>query len=311
MDSSNIISILGFNWLSMISKYYNAEVFEYWGSRNPFLKLMAAVKQSAQTAKQKGQIYGRDVPHKIDIDEHYLEWLFIEQMGCCPYYEKLGIIKPLNLNLLYETYNFLTPSVDRINSNFGYIKGNVVITFRGINNAKLNIPYDRFMNQLAEFEGINIKVIKKSKNIINKLFNPNLSNNMKYLNLLKVFVEAGELEYANKVLEQSEGNVSSTSTKRKPKRKTKVSSSELKRMKLKKLIHNVAKPFNPTIPTLKVAGDVFGLAKSSYLYSRKAASIEMLADSGSVYLNRKAQSDGWLVDTSIVDEDFILSMDAA
>ena len=291
----------------MMSKYYNAETFEYWGRRNPFLKLMMAVRLSARTAKQKGQRYGRDVAHKIDIDEHYLEWLFNEQMGCCPYYEKLGIIKPLNLNLLYETYNFLTPSVDRIDSNFGYIKGNVVITFRGTNNTKLSIPYDRFMEQLAEFEGINIKVIKKSKNIINKLFNPNISNNMKYLNLLKVFVEAGELEYANKVLEQSEGNVSSTSTKR----KTKVSSSELKRMKLKKLIHNVAKPFNPTIPTLKVAGDVFGLAKSSYLYSRKAASIEMLADSGSVYLNRKAQSDGWLVDTSIVDEDFILSMNAA
>ena len=290
-----------------MSKYYNAETFEYWGRRNPFLKLMMAVRLSARTAKQKGQRYGRDVAHKIDIDEHYLEWLFNEQMGCCPYYEKLGIIKPLNLNLLYETYNFLTPSVDRIDSNFGYIKGNVVITFRGTNNTKLSIPYDRFMEQLAEFEGINIKVIKKSKNIINKLFNPNISNNMKYLNLLKVFVEAGELEYANKVLEQSEGNVSSTSTKR----KTKVSSSELKRMKLKKLIHNVAKPFNPTIPTLKVAGDVFGLAKSSYLYSRKAASIEMLADSGSVYLNRKAQSDGWLVDTSIVDEDFILSMNAA
>ena len=294
-----------------MNKYYNAEVFKYWGSRNPFLKLMAAVKQSAQTAKQKGQKYGRDVPHEIDIDEHYLEWLFIEQMGCCPYYEKLGIIKPLNLNLLYETYNFLTPSVDRINSNFGYIKGNVVITFRGINNAKLNIPFDRFMTQLAEFEGINIKVIKKSKNIIKNLYNPNLNNNnMKTQNvdLLKAFIDAGELEYAYKVVELSKGTIV---PKVKSERKNPISKSEVKRLKLKKLIHSVAKPFDSTNPTLQVAGDVFGVKLSSYLYSRTEASIAMLAESGSVYLNPKNQIDGWYVDTSIVDVDFINSMKVA
>jgi len=240
----------------MMSKYYNAETFEYWGSRNPFLKLMAAVKQSSQTAEQKGQKYGRDVPHKIDIDEHYLEWLFNEQMGCCPYYEKLGIIKPLNLNLLYETYNFLTPSVDRIDSNFGYIKGNVVITFRGTNNSKLNIPYDRFMEQLAEFEGINIKVIKKSKNIINKLFNPNISNNMKPIDLMRAFVDAGDLTYAMKVLKLSDEIPSkSQSTKTKSKSNGKVKNGRLdttdldsstgeKRKARRKYIDNKLKPFD-------------------------------------------------------------------
>ena len=240
----------------MMSKYYNAETFEYWGRRNPFLKLMMAVRLSARTAKQKGQRYGRDVAHKIDIDEHYLEWLFNEQMGCCPYYEKLGIIKPLNLNLLYETYNFLTPSVDRIDSNFGYIKGNVVITFRGTNNTKLSIPYDRFMEQLAEFEGINIKVIKKSKNIINKLFNPNISNNMKPIDLMKAFVDAGELTYAMKVLKLSDEIPSkSQSTKTKSKSNGKVKNGRLdttdldsstgeKRKARRKYIDNKLKPFD-------------------------------------------------------------------
>jgi hypothetical protein len=184
------------------TEYLNENTFLYWGRRNPFLKMMGNVRNSANTAKEKGQKYGRKEPWEIDIDAEYLEWLFSEQMGCCPYYEQLGIIKKLDLNLLYETFNFLTPSVDRIDPDFGYIKGNVVITLRGINHMKQKIPFDNFMIQLAKFE--NKKIIKKSKNIINKLFNPNISNNMKPIDLMRAFVDAGDLTYAMKVLKLSD-----------------------------------------------------------------------------------------------------------
>jgi hypothetical protein len=128
------------------------------------------------------------------------------------------------------------------------------------------------------------------------------------VDLLKAFIDAGELEYAYKVVELSKGTIV---PKVKSKRKNPISKSEVKRLKLKKLIHSVAKPFDSTIPTLQVAGDVFGVKLSSYLYSRTVASIEMLAESGSVYLNPKNQIDGWYVDTSIVDVDFINSMKVA
>jgi hypothetical protein len=302
----------------MMSKYYNAETFEYWGSRNPFLKLMAAVKQSSQTAEQKGQKYGRDVPHKIDIDEHYLEWLFNEQMGCCPYYEKLGIIKPLNLNLLYETYNFLTPSVDRIDSNFGYIKGNVVITFRGTNNSKLNIPYDRFMEQLAEFEGINIKVIKKSKNIINKLFNPNISNNMKPIDLMRAFVDAGDLTYAMKVLKLSDEIPSkSQSTKTKSKSNGKVKNGRLdttdldsstgeKRKARRKFLKPKYKPFDESKNLVDVT-EQYNWSSPDNIFARDDKFINGV--SGSLYLSPNGTMSGGLyVDVDSLDEEFLVAL---
>lgn len=188
---------------------------------------MGNVRSSANTAKEKGQKYGRKEPWEIDIDAEYLEWLFSEQMGCCPYYEQLGIIKKLDLNLLYESFNFLTPSVDRIDPDFGYIKGNVVITFRGVNHMKQKIPFDNFMIQLAEFE--NKKIIKKPKNIIKNLFNPNLyKNNMKNIDLMRVFVDAGDLTYALKVLKLSDEIPSkSKRTKTKSKSKGKVKNGRL------------------------------------------------------------------------------------
>ena len=236
------------------TEYLNENTFLYWGRRNPFLKMMGNVRNSANTAKEKGQKYGRKEPWEIDIDAEYLEWLFSEQMGCCPYYEQLGIIKKLDLNLLYETFNFLTPSVDRIDPDFGYIKGNVVITLRGINHMKQKIPFDNFMIQLAKFE--NKKIIKKSKNIINKLFNPNISNNMKPIDLMRAFVDAGDLTYAMKVLKLSDEVPSKSKlTKTKSKSNGKVKNGRLdttdldsstgeKRKARRKYIDNKLKPFD-------------------------------------------------------------------
>ena len=119
---------------------------------------------------------------------------------------------------------------------------------------KQKIPFDNFMIQLAKFE--NKKIIKKSKNIINKLFNPNISNNMKPIDLMKAFVDAGELTYAMKVLKLSDEIPSkSQSTKTKSKSNGKVKNGRLdttdldsstgeKRKARRKYIDNKLKPFD-------------------------------------------------------------------
>jgi len=289
------------------TEYFNENTFLYWGRRNPFLKLMQHVRASANTAKEKGQKYGRKEPWEIDIDAEYLEWLFSEQMGCCPYYEQLGIIKKLDLNLLYESFNFLTPSVDRINPDFGYIKGNVVITFRGTNHKKQKIPFDDFMIQLAEFE--NKKIIKKSKNIIKNLSNPNLyKNNMKSIDLMRVFVDAGDLPYALKVLKLSDNSPSKPKpTKTKSKSKGKVTNGTLdttgldsktgeRRRARKKFLHPKLKDFDSSKNLISVK-EKWGWKYSDSIYSRDDDFIN--AVSGSLYLSPKGNKSDLYVD---VDE---------
>ena len=280
------------------TKYYNAEVFNYWGSRNPFLKLMANVNQSANSAATKGQQYGRPERLEVDIDAEYLEWLFNEQEGCCPYYEQLGIRKKLNLNLLYETYNFLTPSVDRIDSNLGYIKGNVVITFRGVNHMKQNIPFENFMIQLEMFESGVIKT--KSKNIINKLSNPK-SNQMDYLELLKVFVDAGELPYAMKVLNQSKGEVSKPIT-------TTIDTSGLpenERLRVRAAARNEhLQPFDAS-KNLQPASLVHGVSKGASLLNRGDEYWNDMIQTGSLYMNEKGNKTEFLVNVDTVPEKWI------
>lgn len=120
-------------------------------SKNPFLFLMGRVRNSAKSAKDKGSIFGRPEALEIDIDEDYLEELYYEYGGCCPYYLAVGLHKKINLEYTWDTYNFLAPSIDRIDSTKGYIRGNVVITHRGTNLKKNGIHKDNFLEQLREF----------------------------------------------------------------------------------------------------------------------------------------------------------------
>jgi hypothetical protein len=63
--------------------------------------------------------------------------------------------KKIDLDLVFESYNMLSPSVDRIDSTKGYIKGNVVITHRITNLGKNSHPFDEFINQLRIFNNNN------------------------------------------------------------------------------------------------------------------------------------------------------------
>ena len=116
--------------------------------RCPYELLMSRVRSSAKTAKEKGQMYGRIAPWEIDIDAEYLQEIYEKSNGYCPYHLSIGIYKKIDINLVFESYNMLSPSVDRIDSTKGYIRGNVVITHRITNLGKNQASFDEFLNQL-------------------------------------------------------------------------------------------------------------------------------------------------------------------
>ena len=292
------------------SKYINPSEF---GKRNPFLILMARVNSSSSSAKDKGQKYGRKKPLPVKIDAEYLEKLFNEQMGLCPYYLALGIEKKLNLHLLYETFNFLTPSVDRIDSNKGYIPGNVVITFRGVNFMKSEIPYDRFMIQLEEFVSMGtVTKVKRNDIVVKRLCNPNLIV-MKYMKLLKVFVDAGELEYATKVVEQCEEPNSSNPTKPKKAKITEngelstsglKSSKSEKRKARRKYLNKRLKPFDDSKNLVPVT-EQYKWNSPDNIYARDDKFIN--AVSGSIYRSPDGTKTQLYVDVDSIDEEFLVA----
>lgn len=298
------------------TKYLNPVEF---GKRNPFLILMAKVNSSSQSAGDKGQKFGRKNALPVEIDAEYLEKLYSEQMGMCPYYLTLGIEKKLDLHLLWKTYNFLTPSVDRIDSNKGYIPGNVVITFRGVNFMKSNIPYDEFMIQLKEFESMgNNTKIKRNDKVIKRLSNPNLIV-MKYIKLLKVFVDAGELGYATKVVEQCEEIDSSEITKTKTKTKkveVVVKNGELntdslkskgggKRKARRKFIKPRLQPWDESKNLVDVT-EQYNWNSPDNIFARGDRFINGV--SGSLYLSPNGTMSGGLyVDVDSIDEEFLVA----
>lgn len=114
---------------------------------------MSRVRSSAKSAKEKGQIYGRVECLEIDIDAEYLKELYQSYNGYCPYYLAIGVYKKVDINLIFESHNMLSPSVDRIDSTKGYIKGNVVITHRITNLGKNQLSFNEFITQLKIYNG--------------------------------------------------------------------------------------------------------------------------------------------------------------
>lgn len=119
--------------------------------KDPFKKMLSNVRQSARSANQKGQKHGRALALDVDIDAEYLKEVYEQYNGYCPYYLSIGVYKKIDLDLVFESHNMLAPSVDRIDSTKGYIRGNIVITHRITNLGKQSIPFDDFINQLRTY----------------------------------------------------------------------------------------------------------------------------------------------------------------
>ena len=141
---------------------------------------MERVRSSAQSAEEKGQIHGRKEPLEIDITWEDIKEQFEKQGGYEYYLAKIGIKRKIDLDRIYNSYDQLSPSIDRIDSSKGYIKGNFVITFRYLNLGKGPISEDEFVKVLkyAHFGDNPNTINNKTSNIIgeNKMFDINEAN---------------------------------------------------------------------------------------------------------------------------------------
>ena len=79
----------------------------------------------------------RECLSEWDITEEYLQELWKEQRGICPY-SRIKMILPdyPNRNKYWSETNLANASLDRIDSNIGYKKGNVEFVALGVNLLK-------------------------------------------------------------------------------------------------------------------------------------------------------------------------------
>jgi len=84
------------------------------------------------SARVRNRIRDRD----LDIDIDFLEKMWHEQDGCC---SMTGIKFDLSINeKRIKCANPFSPSIDRIDSNYGYTKNNVRLIIFGLNMALSN-----------------------------------------------------------------------------------------------------------------------------------------------------------------------------
>jgi hypothetical protein len=88
--------------------------------RNPFLKLLAHIKNSGGRARAmtKSRL-GQKIP--VGVTEEDLRRIYEKQNARCFWFNV-----PLDLNLLYEKWHPLAPSADRLDESKGYYKDNEV-----------------------------------------------------------------------------------------------------------------------------------------------------------------------------------------
>jgi len=104
----------------------------------------------------------RKNPRKhIGITLEYLRSMWEEQNGICPY-SGLKLILPDTTNGWETGESIYNASLDRINSNLGYIEGNVQFVARAINNAKGALSEKEFCEMLDA-----VAEYRMSKNINN------------------------------------------------------------------------------------------------------------------------------------------------
>lgn len=84
--------------------------------KDPWLKLLKKVELCGSSQASRSRV------KKVTITKHDLEEQFLKQDGRCYWF---GI--PINIQDVYTSNNPLAPSVDRLDNDKDYHKGNVVI----------------------------------------------------------------------------------------------------------------------------------------------------------------------------------------
>jgi hypothetical protein len=107
---------------------------EGWKKIHSYLiKENSVFLQMLRTAKNKCQQRHKD----IDIDVDYLEKLWSNQKGICPY-TGIQMTLPESGKEYSKQYSLEKASLDRIDSSKGYVKGNVEFVCLAMNYAKNN-----------------------------------------------------------------------------------------------------------------------------------------------------------------------------
>lgn len=121
-----------------------SHILKYAGNKkdqlSPFKYFITKCKERK---KQKGDNY--------DIDLSYLKNLWEKQKGICPY-TNIKMILPDTTKSHCKTRSLKKASLDRINSNEGYIKGNVEFVCLFINMAKNNSHKKDVVNFIEEMK---------------------------------------------------------------------------------------------------------------------------------------------------------------
>lgn len=98
--------------------------------------LKSALRHAKQRAKQKALT---DINYATDLDYNYIKDLWIQQKGICPYTKKV-----MNFDKKENPYR---ASLDRIDSNKGYLKNNVEFVCLSVNYAKSSFT----RNEMIDF----------------------------------------------------------------------------------------------------------------------------------------------------------------
>ena len=115
--------------------------------KNPWKTLISKAKTAARPGQEKKNGIKRTEPLEVSIDEIYLIQQFSKQNGKC-YWSGY----PINPNGVYEKNNPLSPSLERLDENLGYISGNVVIALRLFNLGRQRCPETKFKYQMQQLK---------------------------------------------------------------------------------------------------------------------------------------------------------------
>lgn len=113
-------------------------VIRYREEHNPLMLLLATSRNVAIKRK-----------HEFNLDINFMYELWNNQSGNC-YYTHIPMIKTFNKKSPYQV------SLDRIDSNKGYIKGNVCLCCLSINFAKNSFTVEEIMKFLSDLKAIEL-----------------------------------------------------------------------------------------------------------------------------------------------------------
>lgn len=83
--------------------------------------------------------------YAFDLDSEYLLQIWKNQNGLCFYTKK-------PMNIVHLKFDFWSPSLDRLDPEKGYVKGNVAWTLHGVNCFKQQLTYIDFIKFVNSVE---------------------------------------------------------------------------------------------------------------------------------------------------------------